>query len=152
MLLGILVLSTVGTYLYGSIAQGLVDGRQRIAADDSLRDATDAQKQFDSTDQTASVAELTQTATDLVNKYRRDAGNEVRYVVLTRLEHQRPADDHRSDRERRGGGAGSSPRSSRGRSRRPPSVQHLQVATIEEDTGEISAVIVGQKIVLPGGG
>ena len=58
MLLGILVLTAVGTYLYGSIAQGLVDSRQRIVAEDSLRDATDAQERFDSTDQTDTQAKL----------------------------------------------------------------------------------------------
>ena len=73
MLLGILVLTAVGTYLYGSIAQGLVDSRQRIASEDSLRDATDAQGQFDSTDQTDTQAKLTQFATTLINTYRRGA-------------------------------------------------------------------------------
>ena len=63
MLLGVLVLTAVGTYLYGSIAQGLVDSRQRIAAEDSLRDAKDAQKRFDATDQTDTQAKLTQFAT-----------------------------------------------------------------------------------------
>src|SRR6476646_7428735 len=86
MLLGILVLTAVGTYLYGSIAQGLVDSRQRIAAEDSLRDAADAQKRFDSTDQTDTQAKLTQFATTLIKSYRRDAGNETRYVVLTRFD------------------------------------------------------------------
>src|SRR3954469_25993208 len=86
MLLGILVLPPVGPYLYGSIPQGLVDSRQRIAAEDSLRDATDAQGQFDSTDQTDTQAKLTQFATTLINTYRRDAGNETRYVVLTRFD------------------------------------------------------------------
>ncbi len=148
MLLGILVLSTVGTYLYGSIAQGLVDGRQRIAADDSLRDATDAQKTFDSTDQTASVAELTQTATDLINKYRRDAGNEVRYVVLTRLDtNDRPTII--GPIESGGVGVRFIPAELRTQVSAAPDVQHLQVATIEEDTGSVSAVIVGQKIALP---
>ena len=66
MLLGILVLTAVGTYLYGSIAQGLVDSRQRIAAEDSLRDASDAQRAFDTTDQNDSTGALTQFATSLV--------------------------------------------------------------------------------------
>ncbi len=148
MLLGILVLSTVGTYLYGSIAQGLVDGRQRIAADDSLRDATDAQKQFDSTDQTASVAELTQTATDLVNKYRRDSGNEVRYVVLTRLD-TNDLPTIIGPIESGGVGVRFIPDELRSQVSAAPDVQHLQVATIEEGAGAISAVIVGQKIALP---
>src|SRR3954465_4124156 len=57
--LGVLVLTAVGPYLYGSIAQGLVDSRQRIAAEDSLRDATDAQNAFDATDQPHTQAQPT---------------------------------------------------------------------------------------------
>ncbi len=145
MLLGILVLTAVGTYLYGSIAQGLVDGRQRIAADDSLRDAIDAQKQFDSTDQNGSDAAITQFATTLVNQYRRDAGNEKRYVVLSRL-------DNTTGRivfgpvESGAVGARFIPEELRHQIAAQPDRQHLMVATIEEGTDSISAVIVGQRI------
>jgi len=145
MLLGILVLTAVGTYLYGSIAQGLVDSRQRIAADDSLRDAIDAQKQFDSTDQNGSDAALTQFATSLVNQYRRDAGNEKRYVVLSRL-------DNTTGRiifgpvESGAVGARFIPEELRHQIATQPDRQHLQVATIEEGTDSVSAVIVGQRI------
>lgn len=145
MLLGILVLTAVGTYLYGSIAQGLVDSRQRIAADDSLRDAIDAQKQFDSTDQNGSDAALTQFATSLVNQYRRDAGNEKRYVVLSRL-------DNTTGRiifgpvESGAVGARFIPEELRHQIATQPDRQHLQVATIEEGNDSVSAVIVGQRI------
>ncbi|WP_323096702.1 MtrAB system histidine kinase MtrB [Intrasporangium sp. YIM S08009] len=145
MLLGILVLTAVGTYLYGSIAQGLVDSRQRIAADDSLRDAIDAQKQFDSTDQNGSDAALTQFATSLVNQYRRDAGNEKRYVVLSRL-------DNTTGRiifgpvESGAVGARFIPEELRHEIATQPDRQHLQVATIEEGNDSVSAVIVGQRI------
>jgi two-component system sensor histidine kinase MtrB len=145
MLLGILVLTAVGTYLYGSIAQGLVDSRQRIAADDSLRDAIDAQKQFDSTDQNGSDAALTQFATSLVNQYRRDAGNEKRYVVLSRL-------DNTTGRiifgpvESGAVGARFIPEELRHQIALQPDRQHLQVATIEEGNDSVSAVIVGQRI------
>ena len=148
MLLGILVLTAVGTYLYGSIAQGLVDSRQRIASEDSLRDATDAQGQFDSTDQTDTQAKLTQFATTLINTYRRDAGNETRYVVLTSL------DDNRSPFivgpiESGSVGVRFIPDELRQQVAAQPERQHLQVATIEEGSDSISAVIVGQKVVLP---
>jgi two-component system sensor histidine kinase MtrB len=145
MLLGILVLTAVGTYLYGSIAQGLVDSRQRIAAEDSLRDALDAQKNFDSTDQNASDAEITQFATTLVNRYRRDAGNEKRYVVLSRL-------DSTSGTiiiptiESGAVGARFIPDELREQLAAQPDRQHLQVVTIEEGADSISAVIVGQRI------
>jgi two-component system sensor histidine kinase MtrB len=148
MLLGILVLTAVGTYLYGSIAQNLVDSRQRIAADDSLRDAQDAQDKFDSTDQTDTEAKLTQFATTLVNSYRRDAGNETRYVVLTR------SDDNTSPFNVRSVESGSIglrfiPDELRRQVAAQPDRQHLQVATIGEGSDSISAVIVGQTVVLP---
>ncbi|WP_083282923.1 MtrAB system histidine kinase MtrB [Humibacillus sp. DSM 29435] len=148
MLLGVLVLSAVGTYLYGSIAQGLVDGRQRIAADDSLRDANAAQKYFDFNDKVATQALLTQGGTDLVNNYRRDTGNEIRYVVLSRLETNSlplvigPIES---------GSVGLRyvPEELRSAVAREPDRQHLQVTTIGEGASEISAVVVGQKITLP---
>jgi two-component system sensor histidine kinase MtrB len=148
MLLGVLVLTAVGTYLYGSIAQGLVDRRQRIAEVDSLRDATDAQKQFDFTDKTASQAELTQTATDLVNTYRRNAGNEVRYVVLTRLGTNN-APVIVGPIESGSVGVRFIPDELRTRVAEAPDRQHIQVATITENGEDISAVIVGQKVTLP---
>jgi two-component system sensor histidine kinase MtrB len=142
------VLTAVGTYLYGSIAQGLVDGRQRIAAEDSLRDATDAQGQFDSTDQTDTQAKLTQFATTLINTYRRDAGNETRYVVLTRF------DDNSSPFivgpiESGSVGVRFIPDELRQQVAAQPDRQHLQVVTIDEGGDPISAVIVGQKVELP---
>src|SRR5829696_6065936 len=148
MLLGVLVLTAVGTYLYGSIAQGLVDGRERIAAEDSQRDAIDAQGQFDSTDQTDTQAKLTQFATTVVKSYRRDAGNETRYVVLT------PFDDNTSPFvvypiESGNVGARFIAAELRQRVAAEPKRQHLQVATIEDGDDSISAVIVGQKVELP---
>lgn len=145
MLLGVLVLTAVGTYLYGTIAQGLVDSRQRIAAEDSLRDATDAQKRFDSTDQTDTQAKLTQFATTLINTYRRDAGNEPRYVVLTRFE-ENTSPVIVGPLESGSVGARFIPEDLRTQVAAQPDRQHLQVTTIEEGGDTISAVIVGQRI------
>ena len=148
MLLGVIVLSAVGTYLYGSIAQGLVDGRQRIAADDSLRDANAAQKYFDFNDKVATQALLTQGGTDLVNNYRRDTGNEIRYVVLSRLETNSvplvigPIESGTI-------GLRYVPEELRKAVAQEPDRQHLQVTSIGEGANEISAVVVGQKIALP---
>ncbi len=148
MLLGVLVLSAVGTYLYGSIAQGLVDGRQRIAADDSLRDANAAQKYFDFNDKVATQALLTQGGTDLVNNYRRDTGNEIRYVVLSRLE-TNSVPLVIGPIESGSVGLRYVPEELRSAVAREPDRQHLQVTTIGEGASEISAVVVGQKITLP---
>jgi two-component system sensor histidine kinase MtrB len=148
MLLGILVLTAVGTYLYGSIAQGLVDSRQRIASEDSLRDATDAQGQFDSTDQTDTQAKLTQFATTLINTYRRDAGNETRYVVLTRFD-VNSSPFIVGPIESGSVGVRFIPDELRQQVAAQPDRQHLQVVTIDEGGDPISAVIVGQKVELP---
>jgi two-component system sensor histidine kinase MtrB len=147
MLLGVLVLTAVGTYLYGSIAQGLVDSRQRIAAEDSLSDARATQRAFDTTDLNKTQGELTQFATDVVKKYSRSAGNETRYVVLAPLDtHSNapviiPALDS---------GTGEMirfiPNELRSQVAAQPDRQHLQVATIEDGNDSISAVIVGQRI------
>ena len=146
MLLGILVLTAVGTYLYGSIAQGLVDSRQRIAAEDSLRDASDAQRAFDTTDQNDSTLALTQFATSLVKQYRRDAGNETRYVVLSRLANNNDGRVIMEAIESGSVGMRFIPDELRAEVAAQPDHQHLQVATIEEGSDTISAVIVGQRI------
>ena len=142
MLLGVLVLTAVGTYLYGSIAQGLVDSRQRIAAEDSLSDARATQRAFDTTDLNKTQGELTQFATDVVKKYSRSAGNETRYVVLAPLDtHSNapviiPALDS---------GTGEMirfiPNELRSQVAAQPDRQHLQVATIEDGNDSISAVM-----------
>jgi two-component system sensor histidine kinase MtrB len=148
-LLGILVLSAVGTYLYGSIAQGLVDSRQRIAADDSLRDATDAQEKLDATDRT-DAASLRQLALDLVKSYTQTVGSERRYVVLT------PTDDNElplvgpvETQTTTEVGVRYVPTALRQAVSSAPDRQHLQVTTIQEGGKEISAVIVGQRVDMP---
>jgi two-component system sensor histidine kinase MtrB len=148
-LLGILVLSAVGTYLYGSIAQGLVDSRQRIAADDSLRDATDAQEKLDATDRT-DAASLRQLALDLVKSYTQTVGSERRYVVLT------PTDDNElplvgpvETQTTTEVGVRYVPTALRQAVSTSPDRQHLQVTTIQEGGKEISAVIVGQQVDMP---
>ncbi|WP_347350258.1 MtrAB system histidine kinase MtrB [Intrasporangium sp.] len=148
MLLGLLVLGAVGTYLYGAIAQGLVDSRQQIAAEDSLRLAKDAQRQILYTDQTESIAQVTQFATELVKSYRQDAGNERRYVVLSRTENN-TAPVSIGPIESNEIGVRFIPDSLRQAVSGSPDRQHLQVATIEEDGHEIPAVIVGQQVDLP---
>ena len=148
MLLGILVLTAVGTYLYGSIAQGLVDSRQRIAAEDSLHDAVDAQGQFDSTDQTDTQDKLTQFATTLIKSYRRDAGNETRYVALTRFANN-TSPFIVAPVESSSGVLRYIPEELRRQVAAQPDRQHLQVTTVDEGNDTVSAVVVGQKVELP---
>ncbi|MGN6754257.1 MAG: MtrAB system histidine kinase MtrB [Intrasporangium sp.] len=148
MLLGLLVMSAVGTYLYGAIAQGLVDSRQKLAAEDSLRLAKDAQRQILYTDQTESIAQITQFATELVKSYRQDAGNERRYVVLSRTDNN-TAPVAIGPIESNEIGVRFIPSSLRQAVSSSPDRQHLQVATIDESGHEVSAVIVGQQVDLP---
>jgi two-component system sensor histidine kinase MtrB len=148
MLLGLLVLGAVGSYLYGAIAQGLVDSRQTIAAEDSLRLANDAQRQVSKTDQTESIAQVTQFATELVKSYRQDAGNERRYVVLSRSDNNTtpiaigPIESNAI-------GVRFIPANLRQAVSESPDRQHLQVGTIDENGDQIPAVIVGQQVDLP---
>lgn len=164
MLLGVLVLTAVGTYLYGAIAQGLVDGRQRIAMSDSLEDARAAQASFDTTDKVRTSAEVRQHASGLIRALKRDSGTEIRYVVLSPME-ARPG---------QGTQAGSSPtttprpagealgpigpiESNQGWARfipselgtavaDDPSRQHIQVTTVTLDDEQVSALVVGQRV------
>jgi two-component system, OmpR family, sensor histidine kinase MtrB len=148
MLLGLLVLGAVGSYLYGAIAQGLVDSRQTIAAEDSLRLANDAQRQVSKTDQTESIAQVTQFATELVKSYRQDAGNERRYVVLSRSD-SNTAPIAIGPIESNAIGVRFIPASLRQAVSESPDRQHLQVGTIDENGDQIPAVIVGQQVDLP---
>lgn len=148
MLLGLLVLTAVGTYLYGSIAQGLVDGRQRIAAVDSLRDATQAQKDFQFSDKVASTAEVSQMATDQIRQLQRDSGSELRYVVLSRLD----TNDNPNvigPIESGSVGARFLPADLTRAVAEHPDLQQIQVATIEQGGDDVSAVVIGQQVALP---
>jgi len=148
MLLGLLVLTAVGTYLYGSIAQGLVDGRQRIAAVDSLRDATQAQKDFQFSDKVASTAEVSQMATDQIRQLQRNSGSELRYVVLSRLD----TNDNPNvigPIESGSVGARYVPVDLTRAVAEHPDLQQIQVATIEQGGQDVSAVVIGQQVALP---
>ena len=148
MLLGLLVLTAVGTYLYGSIAQGLVDGRQRIAALDSQRDAKDTQNYFQYTDKVGSTAEVSQGATDQIRSLQRDSGTEVRYVVLSRLE----TNDNPNiigPIESGAVGARFIPTELTRAVAENPDRQQIQITTIEQGDGTVSALVVGQQVALP---
>lgn len=148
MLLGILVLTAVGTYLYGSIAQGLVDGRQSIAAVDSQRDAKDTQNYFQYTDKTDSTADVSQGATDQIRSLQRDSGTEERYVVLSRLDTNNnpniigPIES---------GAVGSRfiPTELSRAVAENPDRQQMQITTIEDGDSAVSALVVGQQVALP---
>jgi two-component system sensor histidine kinase MtrB len=148
MLLGILVLTAVGTYLYGSIAQGLVDGRQSIAALDSQRDAKETQDYFQYTDKVSSTADVSQGATDQIRSLQRDSGTEVRYVVLSRLETN---DNPNVIGPIESGAVGSRyiPTALSRAVAESPDLQQIQIATIEQGEGSVSALIVGQQVALP---
>ena len=148
MLLGILVLTAVGTYLYGSIAQGLVDGRQSIAAVDSQRDAKDTQNYFQYTDKVDSTADVSQGATDQIRSMQRDTATEERYVVLSRLETNNNPNII-GPIESGAVGARFIPTELSRAVAENPDQQQMQITTIELGDSSVSALVVGQQVALP---
>ncbi len=81
--LGVAMLALVGSYLYQSIATGLVDDRTRVSTAEALQLTRDVQRQFDVTDKVQTPEALKVAAVTFVQNV---AGTEwSRYVVLTRL-------------------------------------------------------------------
>jgi two-component system sensor histidine kinase MtrB len=148
MLLGILVLTAVGTYLYGSIAQGLVDGRQSIAAVDSQRDAKDTQNYFQYTDKVDSTADVSQGATDQIRSLQRDSGTQERYVVLSRLETNNNPNII-GPIESGSVGARFIPKELSQAVAENPDRQQMQITTVELGDNTVSALVVGQQVALP---
>ncbi len=148
MLLGILVLTAVGTYLYGSIAQGLVDGRQSIAAVDSQRDAKDTQNYFQYTDKVDSTADVSQGATDQIRSLQRDSGTQERYVVLSRLDTNNNPNII-GPIESGSVGARFIPKELSRAVAENPDRQQMQITTVELGDSAVSALVVGQQVALP---
>ena len=148
MLLGILVLTAVGTYLYGSIAQGLVDGRQSIAAVDSQRDAKDTQNYFQYTDKVDSTADVSQGATDQIRSLQRDSGTQERYVVLSRLDTNNNPNII-GPIESGSVGARFIPKELSQAVAENPDRQQMQITTVELGDSTVSALVVGQQVALP---
>ncbi len=83
MLLGMLVLTVVGSYLYQRIGDGLVSGRVELATAEALQLTETAQAKFYATDKLQNTDALTVAAQSIVFEV---AGTErSRYVVLARL-------------------------------------------------------------------
>jgi two-component system sensor histidine kinase MtrB len=85
MLLGLVVVTLLGSYLYRSISAGMEQDRIARATVEASQLASEAQRQFDATDSTESAAQLGLFASDLVRqKLASTAGDASRFVVLTR--------------------------------------------------------------------
>ncbi|MBK8469057.1 MAG: HAMP domain-containing histidine kinase [Actinomycetales bacterium] len=83
MLLGMIVLGSVGTYLYGEVGAGLVRSRTEAATAEANRLTEVVQAKFHSTDKTQNTDALTVAAQSIIFE---TAGSErSRYVVLSRL-------------------------------------------------------------------
>ena len=147
MLLGVLVLTAVGTYLYGSIAQGLVDSRQRIAEDDSFRDATDAQApvQLHRPDRQPGQADAVRHRPDQVATAAAPATSRAT-SCSRRFEDNTSPGPRRAARERQRRRALHPRGAARRRSRPSLTGSTCRWPPIEEDGDPISAVIVGQRI------
>lgn len=84
MLLGLIVISLIGSSLYRSISSGLEQDRIATASVEASRLASQAQQSFDATDSTESAAQLGLFAADLVRQLAAPSTDQNRYVILTR--------------------------------------------------------------------
>ena len=83
MLLGLFVALMLGSYLYQSIADGLVNDRILTARAEATAQARAAQSRFDSAGRMDAVS-LTQLAFDVVGQLSSPGADQSREVILTR--------------------------------------------------------------------
>ena len=148
MLLGVVLLGLVSSYLYREIAQGLVDGRVKLASSDSAALANKAQQQFDTTSKIASSAQLNQAASNITGAMTQQGVGERRYVVLMRTDSNNLPISVNSiflgpvtlDRI---------PADLRAEVSATRNQQRIEIGTIDQDGEEVPAVFVGQQLQLP---
>jgi len=148
MLMGLIVLTSVGTYLYRQVADGLVEERRVVASAEALQLTRQAQIQFNRTDQVQSQEAISQAAVNVVTAA---AGTErSRYVILTR------SDTNRNQvvvPTAYSGEVGlpSIPPELRKKVSDDPSIQQQQIVTIRltGDPQPVPAWVIGQQVDLP---
>jgi two-component system sensor histidine kinase MtrB len=151
MLLGLVVVLTLGSYLYQRIADGLVNDRILTARAEATSQTRAAQARFDSAGRLDAVS-LTQLAFDVVGQLSSPGADQSREVILTRA--------------RNSTGPASVPTvlsSEVGLSNVPvglrdaiagdPSHQQVQIISISStDGGTVPAAIVGSRVTMPTAG
>ncbi|MEP7036565.1 MAG: MtrAB system histidine kinase MtrB [Actinomycetota bacterium] len=148
MLLGMIVVSMLGSYLYQRIADGLVNDRILTARAEATSQARAAQARFDSAGRTDALS-LTQLAYDVVGQLSSPGADQSREMILTRAKSNvGPASVPTvlsSDV-----GLSSVPEALRDAVVADPAHQQVQIITIRSTDGvPVSAVIVGSRVTLP---
>ena len=145
MVLGLIMLLSVGTYLYRQVADGLYGDSQRIAAAESLRLTEEAQRNFLAVDAT-SVADFQQSANTTVASLVGTEGT--RYVVLARIDDATTSPSLASVIT---GPVGPDqlPPELADAILADPSTQHWVSMTVPSGDGEVPAIAVGQQVDLP---
>ena len=150
MLLGLVVITLVGSYLYQAISSGLEQDRIASATVGASRLASEAQQAFDATDSTESAAQWGLFARDLVQQKLASPGTDrSRQVVLTRSERNASPSSPRSCPARFS--LPSIPPDLRAAVNDNPRRQQVKLIGISDpDTGKaVPAVIVGSRVELP---
>lgn len=151
MLLGLIVVLTLGSYLYQRIADGLVNDRVLTARAEATSQAGAAQARFDSAGRIDAVS-LTQLAFDLVGQLASPGTDQSREVILTRARNNTgPATVPTvlsSDV-----GLSSVPNTLREAIAADPGHQQVQIISISSTQGgAVPAAVVGSRVTLPAAG
>ena len=150
MLLGVIVVTSLGSFLYFRIADGLVQDRVRAARAEAVRSARDAQSSFSAIDDRGGPSGLNQAVFDIVQQMA--STEDLRDVILLREPGQKsepvvsgPVDRH--------GHAGPSRPTCAHAVDVPPSSSTGGSSTLHYEGGEQSAagVAIGSLVSDPGG-
>ena len=150
-LLGIMVVSLLGSYLYNEIATGLQDDRIQTSEYEARALTTQAQDQWDSTTATT-VQELNQAASDIMKSKLTPPGPDPsRYVVMLRgVKNTAPI--QLNALESGGLGLSAVTRDIREKVAADPSHQQKMVSDVIIDGRQVPAVFVGSGVEVPGAG
>jgi two-component system sensor histidine kinase MtrB len=150
-LLGIMVISLLGSYLYNEIATGLQDDRIQTSEYEARALTTQAQDQWDSTTATT-VQELNQAASDIMKSKLTPPGPEPsRYVVMLRgVNNTSPT--QLNALESGGLGLSAVTRDIREKVAADPTHQQRMVSDVLIDGRQVPAVFVGTGVEVPGAG
>ena len=149
-LLCLIVMGLLQTFLYQSIAEGLVEDRTTIAREEAARGTTAIQDALDKTDKTDADS-LRQNTYTLVRRQESESAEGVRKLIL-----MRSLDNDVNDIVLPTLETGIDPSVITDRMReevsRNPGVQQIQIVTVPRATGSVPAVVVGSIVRVPEAG
>jgi two-component system sensor histidine kinase MtrB len=151
MLLGLIVVTVLGSYLYQRIADGLVSDRILTARAEATSQTRAAQSRFDSAGRMDAVS-LTQLALDVVGQLSSPGADQSREVILTRAKNNTgPASVPTVLSS--SVGLSSVPAGLRTAITADPSHQQVQIISVSSTDGTaVPAAIVGSRVTVPAAG